>query len=69
MEILQKAKVHERPVSILLKSNPEFEYEGRVLDVMDNLVALQDPDQEQELRSYILLDEIAAVGVLKGEDD
>jgi hypothetical protein len=71
VRVLQEAKKHRRPVVIALKQNMDVEAEGLVVEigVMPGLVAIHGTGREEELCSYVLLDEIAAVGVMKGPED
>jgi hypothetical protein len=69
--ILQDAKMNGRPVVIALKQNMDVEAEGHVVEigVMPGIVAIKNRGDAREVCSYVLLGEIAAVGVMKGEDD
>jgi len=69
MDVLNEAEKNDRYVEITLKNNDVDTFEGNVTEVSQGIVRIVDPDEEKEYGTYILLDEIAVVLVMKGHDD
>ena len=68
--VLLEARKSGCTLVVALKHNPDVEAEGKVVEfgAGTGIVGLKGNDPD-ELISYLLLDEIAAIGVLKGDDD
>ena len=69
MEVFREAEKHGRTVEVTLKNNPEDAFEGSVAEISQGIVRIVDFDDEEEFGTFILLDEIAAVLVMKGDKD